>query len=97
MGMEFPEPPDMEMAADEKRKEQEAKNKQITEDDCWMYLYIMQKYEPTETDDGYRMIYHNTMSGKFRMKKKVGSYQRVPLRNSRILYDWDWDGDAYEL
>ena len=34
MGMEFPEPPDMEMMADEKRKAAEAKNKTVSEDEC---------------------------------------------------------------
>lgn len=96
MGMEFPEPPDMEMIADEKRKAAESKNKEIKEEDCWQHLYLIQKYEPTETDDGLREIYKNTMTGKFRMKKKGRPYQTSPTRDIRVLYEWVWDGDAYE-
>lgn len=97
MGMEFPEPPDMEMAADEKRKAAEAKNKQVSEDDCWNHLFFIQKYEPTDTDDGLRAVCKNTMTGKFRLKKRAKTfYQHAPSRNSEIVFDWEWDGEAYD-
>jgi hypothetical protein len=99
MGMEFPEPPDMEMMADEKRREKEAKEnkKVLTEDDCWEYMILLQKYEPTEDDDGLRMILRNTLTGRHRMKKKVGSIKIDPHNNSPLVNRWDWDGDAYEV
>jgi hypothetical protein len=98
MGMEFPEPPDMEALADEKRREKESKEKKVlTEDDCWEYMILLQKYEPTEKDDGMRIILKNTLTGRHRMKKKVGSYQFDPHNNSPFVNKWDWDGEAYEV
>ena len=57
----------------------------------------MKKYETTDTDDGYREIYRNTLTGKFRLKKKVGEKIRNPGRTNTKVYIWDWDGEAYEL
>ena len=98
MGMEFPEPPDMEMMADEKRKAEEGKNKVINEDECWQHLFFIQKYEPNEKDDGLREVCKNTMTGKFRLKKRADTYyQHAPSRNSEVIFDWVWDGDAYNV
>jgi hypothetical protein len=97
MGMEFAEAPDMEAMRDEKRREEEAKKEKVlTEDDCWEYLTFMQKFSPTEEDDGLRMICKNTLTGRHRMKKKVGLQQNDPHNNTPIYGVWDWDGDAYE-
>ena len=99
MAMSFEQPDfdaikeERELASGKKVKEEIVKS----EEDCWQYLYIMKKYESTDNDDGYREIYKNTLTGKFRMKKKVGEEIRNPHRTNVKVYIWDWDGEAYEL
>lgn len=96
MGMEFPEPPDMEMIADEKRKAEEAKNRKLNEDECWEHLFFIQTYEPTENDDGLREVCKNSMTNMYRLKKRSErSYQHAPTRNSEIIHEWVWDGEPY--
>lgn len=97
MGMEFPEPPDMEQLADEKKKAEEAKNRVITEDECWEFKYSMQKYDPSGNDNGIRKFFKNTMSGKWRMMKEIRFFRFDEKNRTPLIGVWDWDGDAYNL
>lgn len=96
--MDFGDGPDFDAIKEERekaaKKDKEAKV-ELSEDDCWEYMMLFQKYKPTKDDDGVRQIFKNTLTGRFRMKKKVGTKQRDPHNNTPICYVWDWDGDAY--
>lgn len=100
MGMDFGDGPDFD-AIKEEREQAAKKGKEskveLTEDDCWEHMIFLQKYEPTKDDDGMREIVRNTLTGKHRMKKKVGVYQRCPHHNSPKIWEWDWDGEAYAV
>lgn len=99
MAMSF-EQPDFDAIKEEREAasgKKATEEKVLTEDDCWQYLYIMQKYKPTDSDDGYREIYKNSLTGRFRMKKKVGEELRNPGRTNVKVFNWDWDGEAYDL
>lgn len=99
MAMSFEQPDfdaikeERELASGKKKKDKTIKN----EDDCWQYLYTIKKFETTDTDDGYREIYKNTLTNKFRSKKKIGSIVRNERRSNVKIPTWDWDGEAYEL
>ncbi len=99
MAMSF-EQPDFD-AIKEEREAAAGKNKKeekvLTEDDCWEYQYVMQKFNAAENDTGYRQIFKNSLTGRYRMKKKVGEDIRHPRRINTRVSCWDWDGEAYEL
>lgn len=97
MGMDFGDGPDFDAIKEEREKAKKGTEEKVelTEDDCWEHLIFLQKYEPTENDDGLRAIFRNTLTGRHRMKKKVGTKQQAPHNNTPIYSTWDWDGEAY--
>ena len=100
MGMDFGDGPDFDAIKEEReaasKKGKDAKV-ELTEDDCWEHMIFLHKYEPTKEDDGIREILRNTLTGRHRMKKKGRKYQLDPHHNSPDIYEWVWDGEAYEV
>lgn len=97
--MDFGDGPDFDAIKEEREKAKKGseKNVELTEDDCWEHMIFVQKYEPVEDDDGMREILRNTLTGKHRMKKKIGTKQLDPHNNTPVFTIWDWDGDAYAV
>ena len=99
MAMSF-EQPDFDAIKEEREAaagKKKAEEKVLSEDECWQHQFFIQKYEPTESDDGLREIYKNTLTGRFRMKKKVGEEIRHPGRTNVRVPIWDWDGEPYSV
>lgn len=99
MGMDFGDGPDFDAIKEEraKAKNGEEKKAELKEEDCWEYIFHLQKYKPTKKDDGLRQIFRNTLTGRHRMKKVVGKKQYDTMNNTPFIDKWDWDGDPYEV
>lgn len=100
MGMDFGDGPDFDAIKEEreKAKKGEEKKVELTENDCWEYLTIVQKFDPIEGDNGLRIIYKNTLTNRHRMKKQSCIMNQIDPHNNTPKYSlWDWDGEAYEV
>ena len=62
-----------------------------------IFMYIMQKFEPTEFDSGMRQMFYNRETKEWRMKKQVGEIIRNERRTNVKIPTWDWDGEAYKI
>lgn len=95
MGMSFEEP-DFDAIKEERQK---SSNKEVSNAKTpdFEFMYMMQKFEPTEFNTGIRQMFYNRETKEWRMKKQVGEIIRDERRTNVKIPTWDWDGEAYKL
>lgn len=91
---------DMEREREERlaaKNQSDKPKKELTEDECWKHLYFIKKYKSTKKDDGLRAVYINTLTGRYRLKKKIKEKKDDLKGYTQTFFEWDWDGEAYSV
>lgn len=96
MGMDFGDGPDFDAIKEERAAAsgKEKTKKPISEDECWLHMYFIQKFTPTEEDDGLREVCKNTMTGLIKFRKRGKIRESKSARNNSIKYEWIWDDEV---